>query len=144
MLACVQLTAVAQPQGGRCEPLERTLWWCRAGARKYALCASADLGPGAGYLQYRARRAGKLELTVPAERRHPRGLFELQLAARGASLSFQNGGYTYAIYEPLAGTTTIDVIQGDRALASVSCKQASDTLTLTEVQSLLRSAGVFP
>ena len=119
------------------------MWSCQAGRKVYRLCASQDLGPTTGHLQYRVIRSGKIEFQYPSANAHPRGVFRLALLPRGASLSFTDAAHEYGIYEPLAGQTTIDVSKGGKGVASVTCTKSSDTLTLTSTQDLFKEIGIY-
>jgi len=138
------LPLMAAAQGSLCTKDEVTEWSCNSGRKVYSLCASRDLGPTTGTLQYRAgKKDGKPEFAYPEPAAHPRGHFTLQIVSRGATLSFSNKGYDYYVYEPLAGQTVIDVGKGNKPLASISCGQGAETLTLTETQNRYKAPGVF-
>ena len=138
------LTATAQAQASLCTKDEVTEWSCTAGRKVYSLCASRDLGPTSGTLQYRAGKKGsKPEFAYPDPATHPKGHFVLNIVSRGATLSFSNKGYTYDVYEPLTGQTVIDVSKGPTPLGSITCGAATETLTLTVVQNRYKALGVF-
>ena len=128
---------------GPCHAKERSLWSCQAGRKVYALCASQDLGPAIGHLQYRAIKSGKVEFEYPSAKVHPRGVFQLALLPRGASLFFTSEVHEYSIHEPLAGKTTIDVSKEGKGVAGIMCAKSSDTLTLTSTLDFFREIGVF-
>lgn len=130
-------------QSSLCTKDEVTVWSCLTKAKVYSLCASRDLSPTAGYLQYRAGKSSKPEFAFPDPPEHPKGHFLLRLAPRGASLSFSNGDYEYWIYEPLAGSTTIDVSKDGASIGTVTCGWSTDTLTLTETQNRFQALGVY-
>lgn len=56
-------------QGGPlCRPSERTVFSCRTENRKIiAVCASIDIGPSTGYLQYRFGTDNQTELKLPED-----------------------------------------------------------------------------
>lgn len=124
-----------------CTAAEVTEWSCSTRSTRYALCSSKDLGPHSGYLQYRAGTT-RTTFRYPAAPEHPAGRFELHLLPRGVSMRFTNDGVQYAIDEPLAGPTTIDLMRDDAPLASITCRTSSDTLTLTRTLEHFRAAGV--
>jgi hypothetical protein len=136
------LSAIAQPS--LCTQGEITEWSCTAKKKIYSLCASKDLGAATGYMQYRAGKASKTEFVFPERLEHPKGNFRLVLQAKGVMLSFSNAGYEYAIYEPLAGSTRIDVanVQGSK-VADVTCNSATDTLTLTTTMERFERLGIY-
>lgn len=141
-LSFFHLGAIAQT--GLCTQGETTEWSCTAKKKTYALCASKDLGAETGYMQYRAGRGSKTEFVFPERREHPKGHFRLALQAKGVMFSFSNAGYEYAIYEPLAGSTHIDVAnsQGTQ-VADVTCDSATDTLTLTTTMERFKGLGIY-
>ena len=136
------LSAIAQ--SSLCTPTETTEWSCTAKRKIYSLCASKDLGAAAGYMQYRAGSASKTEFVFPERLAHPKGNFRLVLQAKGVMFSFSNAGYEYAIYEPLAGSTHIDVANGQGTqVADVTCNSATDTLTLTSTMERYERLGIY-
>lgn len=144
VLVATSLFAVGSfAQSDLCTKDEVTVWSCSTTAKVYSLCASRDLSPTAGYLQYRAGKSPTPEFAFPDSPRHPKGHFLLRLAPRGASLSFTNGDYGYWIYEPLAGSTTIDVSKGGTSIGTVTCAWSTDTLTLTETQNRFQALGIY-
>lgn len=144
VLVVTSLFAVGSlAQANLCTRDEVMVWSCSTKAKVYSVCASRDLSPTAGYLQYRAGKSPKLEFAFPDPPRHPKGHFLLRLAPRGASLSFTNGDYEYWIYEPLAGSTTIDVSKGGTLIGTVTCAWSTDTLTLTETQNRFQALGIY-
>lgn len=136
------LSAMAQPS--LCAPNEVTEWSCAAKKKTYSLCSSKDLGANAGYMQYRAGTASKTEFVFPERQEHPKGNFRLSLLAKGVVLSFSNAGYEYAIYEPLEGSTHIDVTKNQGTqVATVACNSATDTLTLTSTMKRFELVGIY-
>lgn len=141
-LSLLHLSAIAEPS--LCTPGETTEWSCTAKRKTYALCASKDLGAETGYMQYRAGRGSKAEFVFPERREHPKGNFRLVLQAKGVMFSFSSAGYEYAIYEPLAGATHIDVANSQGAhVADVTCDSATDTLTLTTTMQRFERLGIY-
>ena len=142
-LAALLIQAPASAVGNACTTSEQQLWACEANGKLYTLCASADLGPQTGTLQYRVYQGATLEFAYPAKASHPRRLFKLTLMPRGAAMNFKNGTYEYQIAEPLAGRTEISVRQGSRTLARFDCVDFTDTLTETSTQNFLATLGVY-
>ena len=140
-LSLFSMSSIAQQS--LCARGEVTEWSCTAKKKVYSLCASQDLSPTAGYMQYRAGRISKLEFAFPESRENPKGHFLLRLAPRGASLSFTSEGYEYFVYEPLAGPTTIDISKGRTPVRSITCNSATDTLTLTKTLNRFKLLGIY-
>jgi hypothetical protein len=140
-LSLLPLSSIAQTS--LCTQGEVTEWSCKAKGKIYSLCSSKDLSPTTGYMQYRAGKSSETEFTFPEHLEHPKGYFRLGLAPRGAWLTFSNAGYEYFIYEPLIGPTLIDVVKSQSPVASVTCRSATDTLTLTTTQDRFRLLGIY-
>ena len=96
-------------------------------------------------MQYRAGLNGKVEFTYPLQRATPAGKFHFTLLARGAQLSFKNGGFLYEIFEPLIGTPSIWVSResGSSVQTELACLNHSDALTLTTTQERFKSLGIY-
>lgn len=141
-LTLCSASSLAQPT--LCTKGEVTAWSCVAKGKVYSVCASPDLSATSGYMQYRAGKNAKVEFAFPKPQQHPRSYFQLRLAPRGASLGFENEGYAYSVYEPLAGPTEITIFNGETLVGSITCDSATDTLTLTETQNRFKSLGIYP
>jgi hypothetical protein len=127
-----------------CSSDEETIFSCRTKRKTYEVCASKDLSATSGYMQYRAGLNGKAEFVFPRERLVPVGHFRFRLLARGAQLTFENGGFTYEIVEPLIGKTTIWVSRGNgSSQAAQECQNFTDSLTLTTTQNRFKSLGIY-
>lgn len=125
-----------------CDSHEHTLWSCQSRSKIYSVCASQNLKETTGYLQYRAGTEKDIAFRFPDKALHPNGYFEFELLARGASLSFSNGDYTYSILESLMGESTIEVEKAGRLLSTVTCQAWTDSLTLTETINLFDRLGI--
>ena len=143
LAAALPCTTSALAEPSLCSPNEVTEWSCSAKGEVHSLCASRDLGPTTGYLQYRARTREGVVSVFPDPARHPEGLFRLRLAPRGASLRFAIGDREYWIHEPLMGSTSIQVLEAGRSTGVVTCDWSTDTLTLTDTQNRFHRIGIF-
>lgn len=74
-----------------CNKNEIALFECSKGARSFALCASKDLGPKSGTLQYRAARNGKIELAAPGDSN--KSAFVARMTGSGVKVDFANVKY---------------------------------------------------
>jgi hypothetical protein len=94
---------LAMAQSSHCTQSERTLFSCPLTQSKkiVSLCASPDLSPSSGYLQYRFGRANAAELAFPSEKAPPKGkfgLFRIQFLRSAAyGISFNAGGFDYTL-----------------------------------------------
>jgi hypothetical protein len=141
---CVMSAAVsANAQiASHCRDTEKTIWACRAGTKIYSLCASSDLSRSGGYLQYRAGRPNAVEMRFPAITVHPSQVFKFGLLAHGASLSFNNGQYSYNILQEAKGDAGISVI-GPSKSATINCSDSTLSLPLNTTMELFESIGVW-
>lgn len=143
LLTAVPASLLAAPLS-LCSADEETIFSCRTKRKTYEICASKDLSTTSGYMQYRAGSNGKAEFVFPSQRLVPIGQFKFGLLARGAQLTFQNGGFTYEIVEPLIGKTTIWVSQGNGgATQAAECQNFTESLTLTTTQNRFKSLGIY-
>jgi hypothetical protein len=146
LLALLALSSLpcwaAQPS--LCTAQEESVFWCNTRTKRFELCASADLRPDAGYMQYRAGSNGKVDFVVPSDHRTPVGVFKLELLAKGTVLSFENGKFLYEIYQPVDDRASIVVTPpGKPAAPAVRCQADSDTLNLTPTMKRFEALGVY-
>lgn len=121
-----------------CERTEHTLFSCEAGKKEVALCASKDLSKTSGYVQYRVKAKGKLEFEHPGTKTHPRGLFYadtlLWASDDEQQVFFQNGEYTYLIYDrsfkpgPKDASAGVFVFRKGKPLGGLDCDEPSDPM----------------
>lgn len=92
-----------------CRADEQVLFSCRVGdgPKLASVCGSRRLDAKQGYVQYRFGRAGALELEFPQEREGTQGAFRYAHYFRArvdrTELSFERGGYRYALYHYYEG-----------------------------------------
>jgi hypothetical protein len=117
-----------------CTPEEFMVWACEAGRRLVSICASRDLSPTAGYVQYRIGLPGALELEYPAQRVHPRGHFAVTTFGSGdQNVKFSNGGYDYEVVEILrSGDDGIEVSKDGQKVSRITCNGDTDFYPLSE------------
>ena len=87
VLACVSTVALGAES--LCRDGERIAFSCHAGKKLISVCASADAGPGVGYIQYRFGPANAPEISLPPEGATP------DRGAKGGTLMFSGGGGAY-------------------------------------------------
>jgi hypothetical protein len=94
-----------------CQEGEEVLFSCpvKDGATIVSLCGSKHLTAQEGYLQYRFGRAGHIELEFPTPRQETQQMFRYAQYSRyqvnRVAVSFQRGGYTYALFDSYEGDT---------------------------------------
>ena len=86
-----------------CEPHEEVYFSCPAGGRIISLCASGNISPDNGYVQYRFGRPGHVELQFPNGSYPPKNRFLISDISEGnihfTHVKFKSGGYDYVIYQ---------------------------------------------
>jgi hypothetical protein len=125
-----------------CTESEFVVWSCSIGKKVYTACASNDLSPSVGYIQYRASDNGKVTFIYPEKKRHPKGIFRFSYASQGATLEFDNGKYTYTLAEGVRGLPSFFVEKEHHIRSVKQCELPSEALILTRVQHMLRDAGL--
>jgi hypothetical protein len=116
-----------------CEAGERPLFSCPTGKKMISVCASPDLSASAGYLRYRfGRSQQKLELSYPADNRHPRQYFHfyrdrVSAKASGEQLSFSIGAFSYVVFVERSAFdfngSGVLVKSGGKLIARLTCNQ---------------------
>jgi len=130
-------------QSPLCKKREITLWNCSVAKREYALCSSQVVNRTAGYMQYRAAKAGKLVFTYPTTERPPAGLFIYTSNANGdASVNFSSGGYRYELVDPLRGRSSILVTAPDGQVTEIACG-INQTLQINYTMRLMYDSGIW-
>lgn len=115
-----------------CAPAERTVFACRAGARRIAVCASQPLGATGGQLQYRFGPPASAELVFPAAgddwRAVTQGAAFALAGGGGAYLGFTRGDYRYVVYTAIGRgwgeRAGVVVERGGRRIGHVRCTEA--------------------
>jgi hypothetical protein len=99
--------AAAAPAGPApasfCVAAETVVFTCRTGSKLVSVCASRNLSPTAGYVQYRfGKPGGPLEIAVPEGEVHPRkaayGANDMYSGGGASWLRFRKGTHAYVVY----------------------------------------------
>lgn len=90
-----------------CQDHEKTLFSCRSGSKTIAVCASPELSPRAGYVQFRYGTPGSDDIILWPEARYPRQFVSkgnVFLAGRiGIFLRFRMDNTSFIVFSsPLA------------------------------------------
>lgn len=92
-------------QSSFCTPSETVIFSCRTGAKMVSVCASKDVGPNRGYLQYRFGKPDSkepLELVLPESRLPPPRAATAETVpfsgGGGAWMRFAKGQLAYTVY----------------------------------------------
>jgi hypothetical protein len=129
--ACA-ISAYAAPGTSLCAKDEQVAFSCHVGAKIASLCASPDLSPDQGWVQYRFGKKGAVELTYPAVKEHPRKYFRWGVNGYSGGgtdyFRFSNGGYDYVVYSGFGKGWTkegVAVEKDGKRVASLVCKDAA-------------------
>lgn len=96
-------------QASFCTANETIIFTCNTGAKRVSVCASRNVSPKAGYVQYRFGIPGSpdkpgepLEITLPASEVHPLkaayGTFDPYAGGGASWMRFRKGSYGYVVY----------------------------------------------
>jgi hypothetical protein len=92
----------AEPTTSHCSATEQTLFTCSTGSKIVSVCATAELSPGAGSVQYRFGPVAAPELAYPRAgtdwRKLTRGGVLTFAGGGGAYLAFTNAPFRYVVY----------------------------------------------
>lgn len=126
--------ATALADEGHCKATEQVVFSCSVGKKTVSVCASSDLSPNQGYVQYRFGPIGAPELTYPEAPESFRlksdaGIFTTRYI-RGGWIRFSNGPYSYLVFsekgEPEDGNGWINegvvVLNNGKRVAKLVCK----------------------
>jgi hypothetical protein len=98
-----------EAQGTLCRQGEEVLFSCpvKDGTTMVSLCGSKHLTAQEGYLQYRFGHADHIQLEFPTQRQETQKMFRYAQYSRyqvnRVAISFQRGGYTYALFDSYEG-----------------------------------------
>lgn len=125
---------------GYCAADEAVVFHCSAGAKQISVCASLDIGPASGYVQYRFGKPGqapemaKPDAGSPAARQSgPQRVYgrtESYSGGGGAWLRFYNANTAYTVYSGIGNwgpdggkmeKAGVAVERGGKRIANVPC-----------------------
>jgi hypothetical protein len=125
----VSLPAIASDS--HCSAQEQTIFSCSLGKNMVSVCASNDISPTSGYLQYRFGQKNAPELIYPASTepgRHSviRAQTLMFSGGGGAYLRFINGSFNYIVYTAIGkgwGTKDgVSVTKDGKQIANLKCR----------------------
>jgi hypothetical protein len=106
-----------------CYPHEEIYFSCPVGDKIISVCASENISPKDGFVQYRFGHPGKPELEYPAESYPPMNKFSISNFHGGnissIHLKFKVGKYTYVVYQ--SATSGVYVIRNGRTVRNLLC-----------------------
>jgi hypothetical protein len=131
------ISATAQAASTLCLSAEENIFSCHTAAKKtISVCASKDLAPDRGYLQYRFGSPGKVEVAVPADRSVSPANSALSgtlvfSGGGGGYLRFTAGDYDYVVYTAVGKgwgeKDGVAIEKNGKRLSHVSCKDEPES-----------------
>jgi hypothetical protein len=111
------------PEETMCYSHEEIYFSCPVGGKIISVCASGNISPKNGYVQYRFGRPGKPELEFPADSNPPGHRFSISDFYGGninsVHLKFRSGGYDYVVYQ--SATSGVYITKNGRTVRNISC-----------------------
>lgn len=106
-----------------CQPHEEVYFSCPVNGKLLSVCASGNISPDNGYVQYRFGRIGKIELEYPKKPYPPRKLFSISDVSEGnlnfTHLKFDAGKYHYVLYQ--GDPSGIYIKRGGAVISNRTC-----------------------
>jgi hypothetical protein len=106
-----------------CYSHEEIYFSCPIGQQIVSVCASGNISPNNGYVQYRFGHPGKPEFEFPAKPYPPMGRFAITGFFGGSvnstHLKFNSRGYDYVIYQ--SATSGVYVKKNGKTIVNLSC-----------------------
>lgn len=161
MVLLTILSVQALADNSHCSKAEKTVFSCTVSKKIVSICASQNLSPTEGYMQYRFGKKGIPELLIPPLNEHPLKHVEADAyqAASGqnGSITFKNGEYSYTVHwssirsDSLAsnGTSTwvdesgLTLVRNGKTIANLKCSPSGGGVLQVEPYYLHNQAG-FP
>jgi hypothetical protein len=126
----VSLPAIAA--NSHCSGQEQTVFSCSLGEKVVSVCASKDISPTSGYLQYRFGKPNAPELMFPSSTKsfsHRSDIKARSLmfsGGGGAYLRFINGKYNYIVYTAIGKgwgvKDGVSVEKNGKLIANLKCR----------------------
>ena len=106
-----------------CSAHEEIYFSCPVGKKIISVCASGNISPESGYVQYRFGRPGSPELEFPTKSYPPKDRFSISDFHGGNTnsvhLKFKTGGYTYVVFQ--SATSGVYVEKNGRVVRNLVC-----------------------
>jgi len=156
------LSVQAFAENSHCSKEEKVVFSCAVDKKVVSICASQNLSPTAGYMQYRFGKIDAPELLIPKMSEHPIRHVEVDAyqAASGQSgtISFKSGEYSYAVHwssyrsDSLTengssiwlSESGLKVLRNEKVIANFKCGKASSGDVLEVEPYYLHTQVGFP
>lgn len=131
------------PASDLCADDELTLWSCGVDTREFALCASHDMAPDSGHLQYRVADSGTLVFSYPERKQPAARHFSFVTFPNGdAAIGFMHQGQQYTVIDRLRGEGSVTMLDEDGMTRELDCS-GNQTLQLNYTLRLMHEAGLW-
>lgn len=104
-----------------CTQDEKIVFSCNTGKKIVSVCASQDISPNSGYLQYRFGKLSSPEAIIPSNPQDFRSVAYGWSAKMGSGIGFGVGNFDYSIDTYEGGILT--VAQDKKTVATLTCIQ---------------------
>jgi hypothetical protein len=125
ILACAKSEA---DEPSLCQPHEEVYFSCAIGGKIMSVCASGNISPDSGYVQYRFGRNEKIELEFTSKPYPPRKSFSISDISEGnlrfTHLKFSSGSYHYVVYQ--GSPSGIYVKKKEKVISNRVCDPGTD------------------
>lgn len=137
VMACISLQMALPAVAGAdettlCGSSEEVYFSCLVDKKIVSLCASGNISPANGYVQYRFGMPKAIELQYPELPRPPKNIFSISDIAAGnvsfTHVKFRSGAYDYVLYQ--GHPSGVYVVKGGRLVANHVC-QAGDYASIS-------------
>jgi len=107
-----------------CQQHEEIYFSCKIANDIASICASGNISPNNGYVQYRFGRENKIDLEFPSKPYPPRNRFSISDISVGSvnstHLKFKSGGYDYVLYD--SSMSGIYVKKNGKIISNLICE----------------------
>jgi hypothetical protein len=107
-----------------CEKSEEIYFSCQIEKKILSICASGNISPKNGYVQYRYGAPGHIELEYPSQPVPPKGKITISDISEGnvsfTHLKFKHQGYAYVVYQGFP--TGLYIKKGKRTIFNKICQ----------------------
>lgn len=122
--SCATIEPTMGAEQTMCQTHEEVYFSCLTGKKIVSVCASGNISPNNGYVQYRIGIPGKIDLEYPKLPDPPIGRFSISDISGGnlniRHIKFNSGSYNYVIYQ--GDTSGVYVKQSGRTIANLTCQ----------------------
>jgi hypothetical protein len=137
LLSSVMISMPAYSSKSLCSKNEQIVFSCSLGKKTLSVCASSNISPTSGYLQYRLGKKNKAEIAFPdsskiADRKLIQARTLMFAGGGGAYLRFINGSFNYVVFTAIGrgwGTKDgVSVLKNGKPIANLMCQDVPVSL----------------